>query len=154
MKTPPPDPTLRLAAIVESSDDAIVSKDLDGVITSWNRGAEELFGYTAEEAVGQSITMVIPPDRLAEEDMVLGHIRRGERIEHFDTVRRRKDGTLVPVSLTVSPIRDADGGIIGASKIARNISYRKQIESELEELHHRLFGLVTASASILGSPDS
>ena len=105
----PPDPTLRLAAIVESSDDAIVSKDLNGIITSWNRGAEELFGYTADEAVGQSITMVIPPDRLAEEDMVLGHIRRGERIEHFETIRRRKDGTLVPISLTVSPIRDAAG---------------------------------------------
>jgi PAS domain S-box-containing protein len=150
----PPDPTLRLAAIVESSDDAIVSKDLDGIITSWNRGAEELFGYTADEAVGQSITILIPPDRLAEEDMVLGHIRRGERVQHFDTVRRRKDGTLVPVSLAVSPIRDAAGLIVGASKIARNISYRRQIEAELQELHRRLIGLATASASILGSPDS
>jgi PAS domain S-box-containing protein len=150
----PPDPTLRLAAIVESSDDAIVSKDLDGIITSWNRGAEELFGYTADEAVGQSITVLIPPDRLAEEDMVLGHIRRGERVRHFDTVRRRKDGSLVPVSLTVSPIRDAAGIIVGASKIARDISYRRQIEEELQELHRRLMGLATASASILGSPDS
>jgi PAS domain S-box-containing protein len=150
----PPDPTLRLAAIVESSDDAIVSKDLDGIITFWNRGAEELFGYTADEAVGQSITILIPPDRLAEEDMVLGHVRRGERVQHFDTVRRRKDGTLVPVSLTVSPIRDAAGLIVGASKIARNISYRRQIEEELQELHRRLMGLATASASILGSPDS
>src|ERR1700712_17446 len=95
----PPDPTLRLAAIIDSSDDAIVSKDLTGIITSWNRGAEELFGYSADEAVGQSITMLIPPDRLAEEEMVLGHVRRGERVEHFDTVRRRKDGTLVPISL-------------------------------------------------------
>jgi PAS domain S-box-containing protein len=109
----PPDPTLRLAAIVESSDDAIVSKDLDGIITSWNRGAEDLFGYTANEAVGQSITILIPPDRLAEEDMVLGRVRRGERVQHFDTVRRRKDGTLVPVSLTVSPIRDAAGIFVG-----------------------------------------
>ena len=150
----PPDPTLRLAAIVESSDDAIVSKDLNGIITSWNRGAEELFGYTADEAIGQSITMVIPPDRLAEEDMVLGHIRRGERIDHFETIRRRKDGTLVPISLTVSPIRDAAGVIVGASKIARNISYRRQIEAELHELHDRLFALATASGSILGSPDS
>ena len=150
----PPDPTLRLAAIVESSDDAIVSKDLDGIITSWNRGAEELFGYTADEAVGQSITILIPPDRRVEEDMVLGHVRRGERVQHFDTVRRRKDGTLVPVSLTVSPIRDAAGLIIGASKIARNISYRRQIEEELQELHRRLMGLATASASILGSSDS
>jgi PAS domain S-box-containing protein len=150
----PPDPTLRLAAIVESSDDAIVSKDLNGIITSWNRGAEELFGYTADEAIGQSITMVIPPDRLAEEDMVLGHIRRGERIDHFETIRRRKDGTLVPISLTVSPIRDAAGVIVGASKIARNISYRRQIEAELHELHDRLLALATASGSILGSPDS
>jgi PAS domain S-box-containing protein len=150
----PPDPTLRLAAIVESSDDAIVSKDLNGVITSWNRGAEELFGYTANEAIGQSITMVIPADRLAEEDMVLGHIRRGERIEHFETIRKRKDGTLVPISLTVSPIRDAAGVIVGASKIARNISYRRQIEAELHELHDRLLALATASGSILGSPDS
>jgi PAS domain S-box-containing protein len=150
----PPDPTLRLAAIVESSDDAIVSKDLNGIITSWNRGAEDLFGYTADEAIGQSITMVIPPDRLAEEDMVLGHIRRGERIEHFETIRRRKDGTLVPISLTVSPIRDAAGVIVGASKIARNISYRRQIEAELDELRDRLLALATASGSILGSPDS
>jgi PAS domain S-box-containing protein len=150
----PPDPTLRLAAIVESSDDAIVSKDLNGIITSWNRGAEELFGYTAEEAIGQSVTVLIPPDRLAEEDMVLAHIRRGERVEPFDTVRRRKNGTLVPVSLSVSPIRDAAGIIVGASKIARNISYRTQIEGELQDLQRRLMGLATASASILGSPDS
>ena len=150
----PPDSTLMLAAIVESSADAIVSKDLNGIITSWNRGAEELFGYTAKEAVGQSVTLLIPPDRLAEEDMVLAHIRRGERVESFDTVRRRKDGTLVPVSLTVSPIRDAGGIIVGASKIARNISYRRQIEDELQSLQRRLVGLATASASILGSPDS
>jgi PAS domain S-box-containing protein len=150
----PPDPTLRLAAIVESSDDAIVSKDLNGVITSWNRGAEELFGYTADEAVGRSITILIPPDRLPEEDMVLGHVRRGERVEHFDTIRMRKDGTLVPISLTVSPIRDPAGTIVGASKIARNITYRRQIEEELQELQRRLMGLATASASILGSPDA
>src|SRR3954469_188106 len=150
----PPDPTLRLAAIVESSEDAIVSKDLNGIITSWNRGAEELFGYTADEAVGQSITIVIPGDRLAEEDMVLGHIRRGERVEHFETIRQRKDGTLVPISLTVSPIRDRAGTIVGASKIARNISYRRQIEGELQELQRRLMGIAVASASILGSPDT
>ena len=110
----PPDPTLRLAAIVESSDDAIVSKDLNGIITSWNRGAEDLFGYAAAEVIGQSITILIPTDRLAEEDMVLGHIRRGERIEHFDTIRRRKDGALIPISLTVSPIRDPSGTIVPA----------------------------------------
>jgi PAS domain S-box-containing protein len=150
----PPDPTHRLAAIVESSDDAIVSKDLNGIITSWNRGAEQLFGYTAAEAIGQSITILIPRDRLAEEDMVLGRIRRGERVEHFDTIRKRKDGTAVDVSLTVSPIRDESGTIVGASKIARDISDRKRIEAELHELHRRLIDLSVASASILGSPDS
>src|SRR3954468_4998574 len=154
MKTPPPDPTLRLAAIVESSDDAIVSKDLNGIITSWNRGATELFGYTAEEAIGQSITIVIPPERLSEEDMVLGRIRRGERIEHFDTVRRRKDGTLVPISLTVSPIKDAAGTIVGASKIARNISDRTRMERKVQELQQRLMALAVASASVAGSSDA
>src|SRR3954470_25053995 len=134
MEIRPPDPTLRLAAIVESSDDAIVSKDLNGIITSWNPGAEAWFGYTAGEAVGRSITIVIPPDRLAEEDMVLGRIRRGDRIEHFDTIRRRKDGTLVPISLTVSPIKDAAGTFVGASKIARNISDRTRMERKLQEL--------------------
>src|SRR5690349_6367585 len=134
----PPDPTLRLAAIVESSDDAIVSKDMNGIITSWNRGAEDLFGYTADEVIGQSITILIPPDRLAEEDMVLGHVRRGERIDHFDTIRRRKDCTLVRISLTASPNRDPSGSIVGASKIARNISERRRIEGELDELKRRL----------------
>ena len=154
MKVRPPDPDIRLAAIVESSDDAIVSKDLNGIITSWNRGAEELFGYTADEAVGRSITILIPPERLHEEDMVLGRVRSGQRVEHFDTVRRRKDGGLVPVSLTVSPIRDANGTIVGASKIARNIADRKRIEGELHELQGRLMALAAASASILESPSS
>jgi PAS domain S-box-containing protein len=154
MEVRPPDPTFWLAAIVESSDDAIVSKDLNGVITSWNRGAQELFGYTAEEAIGRSITILIPPERLSEEDMVLGQIRRGERVEHFDTIRRRKDGTLVPVSLTVSPIMDAGGTIIGASKIARAIADRKRMETELQELQRRLMLLATASASVLAYPDS
>jgi PAS domain S-box-containing protein len=153
MKILPPDATLRLAAIVESSDDAIVSKDLNAIITSWNAGAEQLFGYTAEEAVGQSITILIPPDRLGEEDMVLSRIRRGLRVEPFDTIRWRKDGTLVDVSVAVSPIRDANGTIVGASKIARNISDRKRIEAQLQELQHRLMGLAVASASILDSPN-
>jgi PAS domain S-box-containing protein len=150
---PPPDPSLRLAAIVESSDDAIVSKDLNGIITSWNHGAEMVFGYTPEEAVGRSITMLIPTERLSEEDMVLSKIRRGERVEHFETIRRRKDGRLIDVSVTVSPIRDARGTIVGASKIARNITDRKEIEGRLAHLQHRLLGLAVASASILGSPD-
>jgi len=152
MKILPPDPKLRLAAIVESSDDAIVSKDLNGIITSWNRGAEMLFGYSPDEAVGRSITMLIPPDRLSEEDVVLDRVRRGLRVEPFDTVRRRKDGTLVDVSVAVSPIHDESGAIVGASKIARNISDRKRIEAQLRDLQHRLMGLAVASASILASP--
>ena len=121
----------RLAAIVETSDDAIISKDLNGIIRSWNRAAEELFGYTAEEAVGKSITLLIPPDRLDEEPGILGRIRRGERIDHYETVRQRKDGSLLDISLTVSPIRDAKGNIVGASKIAREITLRKQMEAAL-----------------------
>ena len=152
MSIPPPDAALRLAAIVESSEDAIVSKDLNGIITSWNQGAERLFGYTAEEAVGRSITILIPPERLSEEDVVLSNIRRGQRVDHFDTVRCRKDGSRMDVSLTVSPIRDKDGTIVGASKIARDISERKRIESELRDLQRRLMGLALASSSILASP--
>src|SRR6267142_380923 len=110
-----------LAAIVDSSDDAIVSKTLDGVITSWNRGARSIFGYTAAEAVGQHILLIIPEDRHAEEADVLARLRRGEKIDHFETMRRTKDGRLIPISLTVSPIRDAQGTIVGASKVARDI---------------------------------
>ena len=113
-----------LARVVESSDDAIVSKDLSGIITSWNRAAEQMFGYTAAEAVGQSIRMIIPPDRQGEEDTVLARIRAGQAVTHFETLRRRKDGTLVPIALTVSPIFDDDGQVIGASKIARDITDR------------------------------
>ena len=116
----------RLVAIVESSDDAIVSKDLTSVITSWNLAAERMFGYTAAEAIGQSIRMIIPADRQGEEDMVLARIRAGQAITHFETLRQRKDGTLIPISLTVSPILDDTGRVIGASKIARDISGREQ----------------------------
>ena len=123
----PSDAVIRhLARVVESSDDAIVSKDLNGIITSWNRAAERMFGYTAAEAIGQSIRMIIPADRQAEEDMVLARIRAGQAITHFETVRQRKDGTLIPISLTVSPIHDDAGRVIGASKIARDISERAQ----------------------------
>jgi PAS domain S-box-containing protein len=118
------DATRRLAAIVESSDDAIVSKDLNGIITSWNAGAERLFGYSAEEALKKPITIIIPPDRYHEEQQILDRIHSGERVEHFDTIRRRKDGTLINVSITVSPVKQADGRVIGASKIARDISER------------------------------
>ncbi len=143
----------RLAAIVESSHDAIVSKDLNGTIRSWNRGAERIFGYPAAEAIGRSITLIVPADRLAEEDMVLDHIRAGKGVE-LETVRRRKDGTLVDIALTVSPVRHASGAIVGASKIARDISPRKANEAELADLHARLALLVEASASLLGAPDA
>ena len=125
---------LRLASIVESSDDAIVSKDLNSIVTSWNAAAERMFGYTPEEIVGQSIRLLIPDDRQQEADDVLSKIRVGERVEHYETIRRRKDGTLVPVSLTVSPIRRPDGTIVGASKIARDISDRERAERERQRL--------------------
>src|SRR4051794_17922966 len=131
MTSLPPDPARLLAAIVESSLDAIVSKDLNGVITSWNGGAERLFGYPADEAIGQPGAMLIPADRLGEEDVVLAGIRRGEHVDHFDTVRLRKDQTTIDVSLTISPIRDGQGRIVGASKIARDISDRRRIDDEL-----------------------
>jgi PAS domain S-box-containing protein len=130
-----------LASIVASSEDAIVSKDLDGTITSWNRGAERLFGYTAEEAIGQPITFVIPQDRQDEERTILTRIRRGERIEHFETVRRHKNGNLISVSLSVSPVRNAEGKVAGASKIARDITAQKrnleQIATLAREAEHR-----------------
>ena len=123
-----------LAAIVESSEDAIISKDLSSVITSWNRGAERLFGYTAQEAIGQPVTILMPPERFNEELSILKRIRSGESIEHYETVRRRKEGTLLQISLTVSPISDVNGKIIGASKIARDITERKHAEVEREQL--------------------
>jgi PAS domain S-box-containing protein len=128
----------RLSAIVESSDDAIVSKTLDGVIMSWNRGAERIFGYTAAEAVGQHITLIIPEDRRAEEDDVLARLRRGERVDHFETVRRTKTGRTVAISLTVSPITDAQGRIVGASKVARDITERKLAEEALRRARDEL----------------
>ena len=123
-----------LSAIVQFSDDAIISKKLDGVIESWNAGAERIFGYTAGEAIGQSVEMLIPPDRLNEEPAILGRIRRKERIEHYETVRRRKDGSLIDISLTVSPIIAADGRVIGASKIARDITERKRSQAQISVL--------------------
>jgi PAS domain S-box-containing protein len=134
-----------LAAIVESSHDAILSKNLDGVITSWNRGAQRLFGYTADEIVGKSVTVLIPADRLDEEPTILARLRRGERIDHYETVRRRKDGSLVDISLTVSPIQDASGKVVGASKIARDITDRRRaVEQQnlmLGEMQHRVKNL-------------
>jgi len=137
-----------LAAIVASSDDAIVSKNLDGVITSWNKSAERIFGYTPEEAIGQNITLVIPPERLAEESDILGRIRRGERVDHFHTLRRRKDGSLFDVSLTISPVRDSSGRVIGASKVARDITAQKQVERALRESEQR-FRVITDASPVL-----
>src|SRR6266566_3913542 len=125
--------TRLLAAVVESSHDAIVSKDLDGIITSWNKGAERLFGYAAEEAVGQNITLIIPPDRRGEERAIVERLMRGERVDHFETVRMRKDGSLLDVALTISPIKGAGGGIVGASKLARDITERKRAEDALRQ---------------------
>jgi PAS domain S-box-containing protein len=127
----------RLAAIVVSSDDAIVSKTLDGVIESWNIGAERVFGYTAAEAIGQHISLIIPADRLGEEAEVLARLRRGEKIDHFETVRRTKDGRFVDISLTVSPIRGADGRIVGASKVARDITERRLADEAIARSRRR-----------------
>jgi len=123
----------RLAAIVESSDDAIVSKDLNGIIQTWNRSAEQMFGYTAEEAIGQPITIIIPQDRLSEETTVLSRIRAGLSVEHFETIRQRKDGRLLNISLTVSPLRNASGQVIGASKIARDVTESQRLRRIAEE---------------------
>lgn len=128
----------RLAAIVESSDDAIVSKDLNGTIKSWNSGAQRIFEYTAEEAIGQNITLIIPLEHRHEETEILRRLRAGERIDHFDTVRVAKSGRLVDVSLTVSPVKDSHGTVVGASKIARDVTQRKQVERELREAHELL----------------
>jgi PAS domain S-box-containing protein len=128
----------RLGAIIESSDDAIVSKTLDSVITSWNKAAEKMFGFTAEEAIGEQIYLIIPLDRHEEETEILAKLRRGERIEHFETVRRRKDGTLIDVSLTVSPIKDSRGNVVGASKIARDITETKKAAALVQEGHETL----------------
>jgi PAS domain S-box-containing protein len=145
--------TQRIASIVESSDDAIVSKDLNGVIINWNQGAERIFGYTAEEVVGKPITILIPPDRHDEEPAILERIRRGERVEHFETVRMRKHGSRVDISLTISPVKNAEGKIIGASKIARDITERKRSEAQIailaREAEHRAKNvLATVQATV------
>ena len=127
-----------LATIVESSNDAIISKDLNGIITSWNGGAERIFGYRAEEMIGQSIMRIIPPDRQEEETQILMRLQRGERVDHFDTVRVRRDNRPIDVSVTISPIKDSNGTVIGAAKIARDITEHKRIEQERDELSREL----------------
>lgn len=150
-----PDPRDWLAAIIDGSDDAIVSKNLDGIIQSWNGGAARLFGYQPEEVIGRSVTLLIPSDRLDEEPMILARIHGGNRVDHFETKRRRKDGSLVDISLTISPIRNELGTIVGASKIARDITDRLRLQEEQQllmgEMHHRvknLFALAKAIVSL------
>ncbi|GBQ86540.1 two component sensor kinase [Gluconacetobacter johannae DSM 13595] len=147
----PPFPTANawLAAVVASSDDAILSKTLDGIILSWNAGAERIFGYTAAETIGRPITMLIPESRRREDAIILARIQAGEGVDHYETVRRRKDGALIDISLTVSPVRDQAGRVVGASKVARDISDRKRADARrdllLHEMNHRvknLFALV------------
>jgi PAS domain S-box-containing protein len=144
---------LRLASVVESSHDAIVSKDLNGIITSWNGSSEQLFGYTAAEVIGRPITILIPEDRHDEEKTILERLARGERVDHFETVRRRKDGSLIELSLTISPVRNARGEVIGASKIARDITERRQAEEQknllLREMNHRVKNLLTLASGLV-----
>jgi PAS domain S-box-containing protein len=128
-----PDASAHLAAIISSSDDAIVSKSLDGIIITWNGAAERLFGYSPDEAIGSHISLIIPKDRLDEESYVIGRIRAGLNVEHYETVRQRKDGSFIDISLTVSPIHSADGTIMGASKIARDISEQKELQRVAEQ---------------------
>lgn len=143
----------RLTEIIESSDDAIISKDLDGIIQTWNAGAERMFGYTAAEAIGKSITILMPPDRVDEEPGILARIRRGERIDHYETVRRHKNGTLLDISLTVSPILDRDGKVVAASKIARDITQRKRTETMLAERDARQRFLLKLADVLREQPD-
>ncbi|WP_198137067.1 sensor histidine kinase [Nitrobacter hamburgensis] len=142
----------QFAAIVRSSDDAIISKDLDGIIASWNKGAQRLFGYTAEEIVGKSIMTLIPPDRHGEEAEILGRIRAGDHIEHYETIRQRKDGSQVWASLTISPLKDSRGRVFGASKIARDMTERRRADEHrtilMGELNHRVKNTLAVIQSI------
>jgi PAS domain S-box-containing protein len=141
-----------IGAVVESSDDAIISKNLNGIISSWNKGAERLFNYTAEEVIGQPITIIIPQDRLDEEREILARIRRGERIDHFETVRQRKHGGLISISLTVSPVKNAEGKIVGASKVARDISEQKLAWDKAERADRAKSSFLAAASHDLRQP--
>lgn len=142
-----------IAAIVESSEDAVLTKDLNGIITSWNHGAGRLFGYAADEVIGKPVTILIPAERQDEEPTILARIRRGERIDHYETVRQRKDGSTVDISLTVSPVKNQEGKIIGASKIARDITARRRAEQQqrllLREMDHRVKNLFALASGVV-----
>jgi PAS domain S-box-containing protein len=142
-----------IAAIVESSEDAVLTKDLNGIITSWNHGAERLFGYTAEEVIGKPVTILIPAERQDEEPTILARIRRGERIDHYETIRQRKDGSTLDISLTVSPVRNPEGKLVGASKIARDITERRRAEQQqrllLREMDHRVKNLFALASGVV-----
>jgi PAS domain S-box-containing protein len=147
------DRLLWLASVVENSDDAIITKNIDGIVKSWNKAAERVFDYTAEEAIGQPITILIPPERKDEEPAILERIRRGERIDHYETIRQRKDGSLIDISLTVSPVKNVQGKIVGASKIARDITERKRQDEHIimlaREAEHRTKNiLATVQATV------
>ena len=142
-----------LASIVDSSDDAIVSKDMNGIIGTWNSGAERIFGYSADDAIGNPVLMLIPPELRAEEATILSRIRAGERVDHYETIRRRKDGTLIDVSLTVSPIRNAEGVIVGASKVARDVTERKRAEALLRKQSEKLETLSRLASTISSDMD-
>ncbi len=140
---------LLLGEIVNSSDDAIISKDLNGIITSWNTSAERVFGYTADEAIGKSVTILIPTDRLEEEPKILSRLKRGERVDHFETIRKRKDGSLLDISLTISPVKDKHGNILGVSKIARDITEAKRAHAALLASEARFRQLADAMPQIV-----
>lgn len=144
----------RLASIVETSDDAIISKNLEGVIQTWNDGAKRIFGYTAEEVIGKPVTILMPPDRVDEEPGILARLRRGERIDHYQTVRRRKDGALIDISLTVSPLKDKSGSVVAASKIARDITAQKRAEAALRESEQHLKDLLAAIPAAIYTTDA
>jgi len=141
-----------LAAIVASSDDAIISKTLDGIITSWNRGAERIFGYSAQEAIGRPILMLIPEDRHHEEEMILSRLRRGEPVEHYETVRMTKEGRLIDIAVTISPVRDELGQVVGASKVARDVTQQKRVQRELQEADARKTEFLALLAHELRNP--
>ncbi|MEO8314547.1 MAG: PAS domain S-box protein [Pseudomonadota bacterium] len=144
----------RLAAVVESSDDAIITKTLDGIIVTWNHGAERVFGYTSDEVIGRSITLLMPPDHVNEEPAILARLRRGERVDHYETIRQHKNGSRIEISLSISPIKDADGRVIGASKIARDITRQKRTEAALRASEQRFRTTADSAPALIWMTDA